>query len=65
MTKNISSRILIMGLFDVCSHEVPSSFIQTLINKKTHELEILCELEGSFLFKLNRTLVNQYLYTPA
>lgn len=65
MTKNISSRILIMGLFDVCSHKVPSSFIQTLINKKTHELEIPRELEGSFLFKLNRTSVNQHLHTLA
>lgn len=33
MTKKVPFRILTVELFDMCSHEVPSHFIQTLINK--------------------------------
>lgn len=51
-----------MESFDMCSHEIPFRCIQTLINK-THELEILMRTyKGSFLEKLNKTLVNQHLH---
>lgn len=35
MTKKVPFRILTMESFDMRSHEVPSSFIQTLINKNS------------------------------
>lgn len=34
MTKKVPFRILIIASFGMCSHEVPFSFIQTLISKK-------------------------------